>query len=1178
MKKLYLLFFAIVSAYAQNPADRDPSFNAFTLPLGNYYVDYAVLKSDIQKDGKIMLLKETRTGTELVRLDNNKLDTSFNTGTGFKYGAKNFKIQSDGKIVAVGDLNSYNGTSIKNIVRINADGSIDKSFAPPAGVSISGNADFLLQPDGKILIAGSISSKSAVVRLNIDGSLDSSFTPFIGLDTGVTAIRLQSDGKIIAAGQNAGVNKIIRLNANGSLDIDLTPAGVIGKQFDIALQGDGKILVSAAFVEAGNYYNTKLIRMNADGGIDSNFKTNSISGANDIGITKIIIQADGKIIIGGTFNMVGSNSIGIVRLNANGAIDAAFNTGTGANATINDLELLPNGKVLVSGGFHMFNKEAAKSILLLNSDGSRDSSFNNITAGLDGSVMALTVLEDDKIIMYGGFNSYNGKTTESFMRLNSDGSRDESLTFGGLSAFGDGSVKSIAVQKDGKMVVGGDFTGFNRLTTNRIIRLNSDGTRDNTFVIGTGFNYEVAKVIVLPDGKILAGGNFTTYKGNACIGLVRLNSDGSVDATFKASYTGISDGQLPYISDFLVLPDGKILVTAYPTQTRRGLVRLNSDGSQDASFVLDPLVKPNGMGVFVQSDGKIMLSFKKDNLNGFFRLDPNGSLDSSYSYKPINSEYYVTFIAGMQKDDKILVSGYSTTNNQNKFFARLNLDGSYDETFTNVFNNSEIDHSGKIMPQSDGKLIYAGAFSSYAGVPAGRIIRLLGQDFKFVQGQNRLDSDRNGCDGNDIPFSNLKMNISSGQVSKSYIANNTGNYTVALKNGSHTITPVFENPDYFDAVPASITVDFPSQASPFNGGFCIIPNGSHPDLQIAILPLTPARPGFDAKYKIVYSNKGNQQLSGTVSFDFMDDAADIVQSTPNFSNQSLNSLKWDFIDLRPLETREITLVLNVNSPMETPAVNAGTILKYTAKISSTQTDETPADNTFSFDQAVVNSFDPNDKTCVEGNLISKAKVGDYMHYIIRFENTGTYAAQNIAVKDVIDAAKYDINSLVPLSGSHLFSTEISDGNKVEFKFENINLPFDDAHNDGYLAFKIKTKSTLAEGDTFGNAADIFFDYNSAITTNVPITEISKTLGKPDFPFNRYFALYPNPANETLNINAGTDIRLASIQIYNVLGQLVRVVSNAENVHSIDVSALPSGNYFIKIVSDKGTSNSKFIKK
>lgn len=113
-------------------------------------------------------------------------------------------------------------------------------------------------------------------------------------------------------------------------------------------------------------------------------------------------------------------------------------------------------------------------------------------------------------------------------------------------------------------------------------------------------------------------------------------------------------------------------------------------------------------------------------------------------------------------------------------------------------------------------------------------------------------------------------------------------------------------------------------------------------------------------------------------------------------------------------------MLNVNSPLDTPSVNGGALLKYATKISSSQTDEIPANNTFAFDQVVLNSFDPNDKTCIEGNVISKTKVGDYVHYNIHFENAGTYAARNIIVKDVKDGAKYDINTLSPMSGSHLF--------------------------------------------------------------------------------------------------------------------------------------------------------------
>jgi Secretion system C-terminal sorting domain len=225
---------------------------------------------------------------------------------------------------------------------------------------------------------------------------------------------------------------------------------------------------------------------------------------------------------------------------------------------------------------------------------------------------------------------------------------------------------------------------------------------------------------------------------------------------------------------------------------------------------------------------------------------------------------------------------------------------------------------------------------------------------------------------------------------------------------------------------------------------------------------------------------------------------------------------------------------------------------------------------------VVNSYDPNDKTCLEGATITPTKVGDYVHYMIRFENNGTANAQNIVVKDMIDLAKFDINTIVPMKGSHSFVTNITAGNKVEFIFENINLPFDDANNDGYVAFKIKTKSTLVLGNTFSNTASIYFDYNFPIVTNTATTTIA-ALARQDFEFSNYFSVYPNPVSNVLNISAKESITVSSINIYNTLGQLVLVIPNAQNTKTVDVSSLTTGNYFIKINSDKGTSNTKFMK-
>ncbi|WP_264564106.1 T9SS type A sorting domain-containing protein [Flavobacterium sp. N3904] len=447
----------------------------------------------------------------------------------------------------------------------------------------------------------------------------------------------------------------------------------------------------------------------------------------------------------------------------------------------------------------------------------------------------------------------------------------------------------------------------------------------------------------------------------------------------------------------------------------------------------------------------------------------------------------------------------------------------------------------------------------------------------IINGTQKYDGNKNGCDVSDLPAANIKFIISDGTETGTVITNDSGNYSIKVKEGTYTITPIIENPNYFSIFPTSFNVTFPTGASPFIQDFCITPTASHKDLEITLIPLGVARPGFDTDYKLVYKNKGNVAQSGTVNLAFDDAVLDLVISNPVVSSQNANNLSWNFINLKPFETREITFTLNVNSPMETPAVNSGAILHYSATINSSDTDEIPSDNTFVFDHKVVGSFDPNDKTCLEGDIITPSLIGEYVHYLIRFENTGNYPAQNIVVKDMIDLSKFDISTLVPTDASHSYTTKISEGNKVEFILENVNLPFDDASNDGYVAFKIKTKPTLVVGDSFDNEANIYFDYNFPVLTN-KATSTFKTLGTQDFEFSNYFKVYPIPAYEVLNISAIQNIEIQSIAVYDILGQMVLALPNLKDTSKIDVSHLSTGNYFINIKSDKGSSSLKFIKK
>ncbi|MCF6131277.1 DUF7619 domain-containing protein [Flavobacterium wongokense] len=448
-----------------------------------------------------------------------------------------------------------------------------------------------------------------------------------------------------------------------------------------------------------------------------------------------------------------------------------------------------------------------------------------------------------------------------------------------------------------------------------------------------------------------------------------------------------------------------------------------------------------------------------------------------------------------------------------------------------------------------------------------------GGTYYVMNGTNKYDQNNNGCDALDYIYPNLRYNITNGTTSGSIITNASGGYSIPLVSGTYTVTPIIENPSYFSVSPTTVNVNFPTQASPLTQNFCVSPIGSHPDVEITMIPTNDARPGFDAEYRIVYKNKGNLMQSGTISLNFDDAVLDFVEASQTVSSQSANNLVWDFTNLQLFETRTITVKFNINTTMETPAVNAGDVLHYTANI-AIATDENSNDNTVRVNQIVINSHDPNDKTCLEGPIVSSSMVGQYVHYVIRFENTGTASAVNIVVKDIVDTNKFDISTLVPLNGSHQFVTRILNTNQVEFIFENINLPFDDVHNDGFVAFKIKTKPTLVIGDTFSNGANIYFDYNFPVTTNTYTTTVA-TLGNSDFDFNNVFSLSPVPTKNRLTITVKQDVEMSSISIYNNLGQLVQVVTNPTK--TIDVSGLKPGTYFIKIISDKGTATTKFIK-
>jgi uncharacterized repeat protein (TIGR01451 family) len=450
-----------------------------------------------------------------------------------------------------------------------------------------------------------------------------------------------------------------------------------------------------------------------------------------------------------------------------------------------------------------------------------------------------------------------------------------------------------------------------------------------------------------------------------------------------------------------------------------------------------------------------------------------------------------------------------------------------------------------------------------------------GGAFNTISGMLTFDLNNNGCDAGDILSLGSKMKISDGTSNGIAFANAAGNYTFYTQTGNFTVTPEFENP-YFTVSPTSAIVNF-ATADGFTQtqDFCIAPNGIHNDVEITIVPSIAPRPGFDAGYKLIYKNKGNQVLSGNVNFTFTDAVLDLVFTDTAVTNQTLNNLNWSYNDLLPFESRSINVVLNLNSPQEIPAVNTGDILNFSAAITPVSGDETVADNTFNLPQIVLGSYDPNDKICLEGDTITPELVGGYVHYVIRFQNSGTAPAENIVVKDVIDTAKFDMASFELTGSSHPHQTKIS-GNTVEFQFPNISLPTeinDEPGSHGYVAFKIKTNSNLGIGDAVENKADIYFDYNFPIETNTATTTVALLANDPFE--NKGVSVFPNPVKDQLHIMAKDNI--TTVQLYDIQGRLIETALANDTHFIFDLGKNTAGIYFVKVYTDNGVKVQKIIK-
>lgn len=347
-----------------------------------------------------------------------------------------------------------------------------------------------------------------------------------------------STGTIFVAGDFTSLsgnahNRLVKLRVNGSIDPDFNLQGGFSNTLQSVKQDNsGNLYVVGSSFIFQDLTNRHFAKIDPTGLLDPIVGAKTFSGQP---VNRVLFDADKIILVGNFVSYFDQNTTilqnRITKLNAEGNQDSNFNPGQGFDVEVFDAVVDASGKIISTGGFSTYNSISRNGFARINSNGSLDTTFNVGTALGTGSGRALALASDGKIYVGGNFTAYNGTNKNGLVRVNSNGSLDTTFNTVGTGFNNGATVYAIALAPDGKIYVGGDFTSYNGTNVNRIVRLNSNGSVDGTFSIGTGFNAAPRTIKMAPDfsGDLYVGGEFTQYKNVNRSYLVRLDENGNPD-------------------------------------------------------------------------------------------------------------------------------------------------------------------------------------------------------------------------------------------------------------------------------------------------------------------------------------------------------------------------------------------------------------------------------------------------------------------------------------------------------------------------------------------------------------------------------------------------------------------------------------------------------------------------
>lgn len=614
----------------------------------------------------------------LVRLDSlGQIDQNFNV----LFGGTNdlvrcIKTKGD-TIYAGGDFTEVGDFNRGKFVKIHPNGQVDSLYFRDEGFDKS-VYDIETLDKGRVLVCGDFSSPirtsaTRIARLNSDGTLDDNFRfEGTGPNKVVQSLEVKESGAILAGGAFTQVNgipnnRLIQLSENGKLiesfDVGEGPDNnVVGVHLT---SNDSTFFITGNFKMVDDERKGGVAKLLYLGAVDTTFKVknddSNLGRGPDGDVFAIAPQSDGKIIVGGSFRAYNGiedyNNRYLTRLDSNGLIDSTFTANASVSSSVRCIEIQNDGKVIVgtengtisSGGL---TSPSYISLKRFNEDGTDDFSFD-VGRGPHDDVNDIVIQPDGKILIAGGFDQYDDKTANHVLKLKTDGSIDNTFSVGpGPSS---GFVNALALQDDGKILVGGFFFSFRGFSSRNLVRLNSNGTVDKTFKVGSGADQNVNEIRVQKDGKIVVVGRFRKFDDEHAFGIVRLNTDGSIDETFDPAMTYFS-----YLDALEILDDGKILVGG-----GHNLYRLNSDASIDSSYDTGSMVDSYLREIAVQKDGKVLIGGGFSYYNGEKKQHLARLLDTCITYKTTDLQVHC--------DEYTWVDGITYTSNN--VDAKYTFDG-----------------------------------------------------------------------------------------------------------------------------------------------------------------------------------------------------------------------------------------------------------------------------------------------------------------------------------------------------------------------------------------------------------------------------------------------------------------------------------------------------------------------